>query len=99
LFDALAEHTAAANQISNLRLVKRDLNCAGPNVVCCRVDIEKLCVHGFSFRSQRAVTVSETTKGADRIAAMGALFITYQLDRSAAKWRYLLFYPRLNLCH
>jgi hypothetical protein len=38
-------------------------------------------------------------EGADRIAAMGALFITYQLDRSAAKWRYLLFYPRLNLCH
>jgi hypothetical protein len=47
LLDTLAEHAAAANQIGDLRLVERDLNGAGPDVVCRRMDIKKLCVHGF----------------------------------------------------
>ncbi len=62
LLDALAEHATAADQVRDLRLIERDFNRPGPDVVCCRMDIEKLCVHGSSFRSQKSSRCYETTK-------------------------------------
>ena len=64
LLDALAEHAAAANQVGDLRLVERDLNRAGPDVICCRVDIEKLCVHGFFLSLSKEQSLLQNKKRA-----------------------------------
>jgi hypothetical protein len=48
LLDALSEWAGAAANVEDLGLIQRNFNGARPDEVCCRVDICKGCVHGFS---------------------------------------------------
>ena len=48
LLDALPERAGAAADVKDLGLVQRNLHRAGPDEVCCRVNICKGCVHKFS---------------------------------------------------
>src|SRR5436190_6610068 len=50
LLNALSEHPATADDVSNFRLVAVDFHSARPKEVGGRVQVEELCVHLFPFK-------------------------------------------------
>jgi hypothetical protein len=47
LLDALAEHVAPANDVENLRLIKRNFDGAGSDVIRSGVDVEEIGCHSY----------------------------------------------------